>query len=90
VTPQLKVYKFRLPASGMSYVSDAGHVVAGFLPPPDRLAFYGGLGIAAAFGLIDWPVAAAIGVGAAIARRATGSRAGGSSRTAQQRTAARP
>jgi hypothetical protein len=69
---------------GMSYVGDAGRVVAGYLPPPDRLAFYGGLGLAAVIGAIDWPVAAAIGVGAMIARR-TGRGAGGMrSRTRRQ------
>lgn len=54
----------------MSYVEDAGRVVAGYLPPADRLAFYGGLGVAAVLGAIDWPVAAAIGIGTVIARKA--------------------
>lgn len=36
------------------------------VPPPDRLAFYGGLGLLAAVSVIDWPVALAIGVGAAV------------------------
>ncbi|MCW2946145.1 MAG: hypothetical protein JWR24_2862 [Actinoallomurus sp.] len=70
VTPHVKVYKLRLPMPGMSYVGDAGHAVAGYLPSPDRLAFYGGLGLAAALGVLDWPVAAAIGIGTMIARRA--------------------
>jgi hypothetical protein len=39
------------------------------LPPSDRLAFYGALAAGAAFGIIDWPVAAAIGLGTIIARR---------------------
>lgn len=39
------------------------------LPPPDRLAFYGALAAGAVFGIIDWPVATAIGLGAIIARR---------------------
>lgn len=33
------------------------------LPPPDRLAYYAGLGAIAAFGVIDWPVALVIGAG---------------------------
>jgi|NGEPerStandDraft_6_1074524.scaffolds.fasta_scaffold10329_2 hypothetical protein len=33
------------------------------LPPPDKLAFYAGLGAAAAFGLIEWPIALITGVG---------------------------
>jgi hypothetical protein len=39
------------------------------LPPPDRLAFYSALAAGAVFGIIDWPVAAAIGLGMIIARR---------------------
>jgi hypothetical protein len=39
------------------------------VPPPDQLAFYGGLGALAAVGLIDWPVALAIGVGQAVVAR---------------------
>jgi hypothetical protein len=53
----------------MSFVGDAGRLIAGYLPPPERLAFYGGLGVAAVLGAIDWPVAAAIGIGTMIARR---------------------
>jgi hypothetical protein len=33
------------------------------LPPPDRLAFYGGIAALAAFGIVDWPVALVIGIG---------------------------
>jgi hypothetical protein len=40
------------------------------LPPPERLAFYGALAAGAVFGIIDWPVATAIGLGTIIARRA--------------------
>ncbi len=59
-------------------MSDAGHAVAGVMPPADRLVFYGGLGVAAIVGLIDWPVATAIGIGTLFARRAA--RARGASR----------
>lgn len=38
------------------------------LPPPKRLAFYGGLGALAVVGALDWPVAAAIGAATAVAR----------------------
>jgi hypothetical protein len=68
VIPRLKVY--HPPVLGPSSIGQAGRSVAGRLPPPERLAFYGGLGAAAVFGVIGWPVAAAIGVGTAIARRA--------------------
>jgi hypothetical protein len=80
-----------VPTPGISYVGEAGRVVAGYLPPPERLAFYGGLGLAAVIGAIDWPVAAAIGIGAMIARRTgrgaglmrsrTGRRSGSTTRT---------
>ena len=39
------------------------------VPPPDQLAFYGVVGGLAALGLIDWPVAIAIGVGQAVVAR---------------------
>jgi hypothetical protein len=74
ITPRVKVLKLHVPPPGMAYVEDAGRVMASYLPPPERLAFYGGLGAAAIFGIIDWPVAAAIGLGTVIARRAVGRR----------------
>jgi hypothetical protein len=58
-----------IPMPGINYVGDAGRLMAGYLPPPERLAFYGGLGLAAVLGAIDWPVATAIGLGTIIARR---------------------
>lgn len=39
------------------------------LPPTDKLLYYGGLGAAAVLGVIDWPVAIAVGAGMAIAQR---------------------
>lgn len=33
------------------------------LPEPQRLAFYGGLVALAAFGIVEWPVAAVLGIG---------------------------
>ncbi|GDY31710.1 hypothetical protein [Gandjariella thermophila] len=33
------------------------------MPPPDRLAYFAGLGLLAALGLIDWPVALVIAGG---------------------------
>jgi hypothetical protein len=74
LSPHVKTVHVAAP--GMSYVEDAGRMVAAYLPPPERLAFYGGLGLAAIFGAIDWPVAAAIGIGTMIARR-TGRGTGG-------------
>lgn len=72
ITPHVKVLKLHVPPPGMAYVEDAGRLMASYLPPPGRLAFYGGLGAAAVFGVIDWPVAAAIGLATVVARRAVG------------------
>ena len=43
--------------------------VRSLLPTPVGAVYYGGLAALAAFSVIDWPVAAAIGVGTEIARR---------------------
>jgi hypothetical protein len=45
------------------------NVVRENTPSGDQLLYYGGLGALAAFGVVDWPVAAAIGAGVWIARR---------------------
>lgn len=47
----------------------AAGVVKGYLPPRDRLLFYTALGLGAAFEVIQWPVAVAVGAGTWIARR---------------------
>jgi hypothetical protein len=39
------------------------------LPPPDHLAWYVGVGIMAAFELVDWPVALVIAASHALAQR---------------------
>lgn len=69
LTPRLKLYGLRL-SLGPTGIGKAGRSAAGRLPSPERLAFYGALGAAAVFGVIDWPVAVAVGVGLAITRRA--------------------
>jgi hypothetical protein len=47
-------------------------VARSYLPGPKQIAFYGVLGAMAAFQVIEWPVAAAIGAGLALARRGGG------------------
>lgn len=37
------------------------------VPPPEQLAYYGGLAVLAAFDLIDWPVALVIAAGHVLA-----------------------
>ncbi|MER7206892.1 MULTISPECIES: hypothetical protein [Streptosporangium] len=66
-----------MPHVGLPHVNrqEAGQAVdaaKSFLPPPERMVYYGGLGALAVAGLIEWPVAAAIGVGTVIAQRARG------------------
>jgi hypothetical protein len=52
------------------------------LPSREQMAYYGGLGLLAVFAVIEWPVAAAIGVGTLVAQRANErSSRSGSSRT---------
>lgn len=52
------------------------------LPPPEQLVYYGGLAALAVFSVIEWPVAAAIGVGTAVAQHAAVQRFGGRQRPA--------
>ena len=40
------------------------------LPPRERLLYYTGLGLAATTGVLEWPVAAAAGIGVWVAARA--------------------
>ncbi|MFC7328877.1 hypothetical protein [Marinactinospora rubrisoli] len=74
IAPELRVHRIHVPAPTVPRVSGedvarAGRSVAEHLPPPQQCAYYAGLGLLAAFEVIEWPVAAAIGVGTAIARR---------------------
>jgi hypothetical protein len=39
------------------------------LPEPKRLAYYGGLTALAMFGILDWPVAIALGIGHMLAEQ---------------------
>jgi hypothetical protein len=56
-------------AVAAAIAKEAGHVVLPYgigpvrVPPPDRLAFYGGIAALALFGIVEWPVALVIGVG---------------------------
>jgi hypothetical protein len=63
--PEIHTKRVSVPAN----IGQAGRTVTGQLRPSGRLVFYGGLAAVAAFGIIDWPVAAAIGIGTVIARR---------------------
>lgn len=67
---------------GRAEVEGAIGTVRKSLPPPEQMIYYGGLAALAVFSVIEWPVAAAIGVGTAIAQRATAHSSGGRQRPA--------
>lgn len=70
VTAEFRMPQFRLPTVSRREVTDAAGAVASAAPPPEQLAYYGGLGLLAVLELIDWPVAVAVGAGTVIAQRA--------------------
>ncbi|MGY4101499.1 hypothetical protein ACW2Q0_18385 [Nocardia sp. R16R-3T] len=51
-------------------VSSMGDSVRHRVPDTEPTLLYGGLGAAAVFGLLEWPVAAAVGAGVWVATRA--------------------
>lgn len=70
--PHVSVPRPSIPTlPGRRQMTDLGRGVSSLLPPKDQLALYGGLGAAAALGLLDWPVAAAVAAGTAVARHGT-------------------
>ncbi len=71
---QVEMPNVPMPHVPMPHISkqELGHyvdVARTVLPPPERVAYYGALGAMAVLGAIEWPVAAAIGVGMAITQR---------------------
>lgn len=67
VTAQFHKPDVQLP--GWQQVNSAADSVRSQLPSRDQALFYGGLAAGAAFSLIEWPVAVAIGVGNALVTR---------------------
>jgi hypothetical protein len=72
--PEMRMPHLEMSRLPMPHISrqELGHyvdVVRTFLPPPERMAYYGALGALAVFGVVDWPIAAAIGAGTIIAQR---------------------
>ncbi|MFC4062204.1 hypothetical protein ACFOWE_28200 [Planomonospora corallina] len=72
LTLPLLTLQFRPPQITGREVGQVLGAARSLLPSRERLAYYGGLGALAAFGLLEWPVAAAIGVGTVIAQRSRG------------------
>ncbi len=69
--PDLGMPNVAIPAVGPA-VGHVVDVVRAHLPRTDRLVFYSGLGLAAMVGIVDLPVAAAIGVAVWVAARHAG------------------
>ncbi|GIH25876.1 hypothetical protein Aph01nite_41860 [Acrocarpospora phusangensis] len=63
----------RMDDSWAGHMMDMGKSMGkSIVPTPEHIVYYGGLGALAVFGAIEWPVAAAIGVGTMIASRVRG------------------
>ncbi|GAB3689760.1 hypothetical protein [Saccharopolyspora tripterygii] len=73
MTAQLRTAQISLPdlpeLPGRENLTSTVTAVRSALPSRDQLLFYSGLTAAAALSVIEWPVAAAIGIGAAVVRR---------------------
>jgi hypothetical protein len=70
--PEVRVPEIRLPEVHPPSREDldaAGRKALSVLPSPKALLFFGGLAATAVVGAIEWPVAAAIGIGSALASR---------------------
>ena len=67
VTAQFHAPDVHVP--GREDLTSAANSVRSQLPSRDHALFYGALGLSAAFAVIDWPVALAIGVGTALVSR---------------------
>ncbi|WP_233575915.1 hypothetical protein [Saccharopolyspora rhizosphaerae] len=77
VTAQWHTTQVPLPQiPGRDEVASTVSAVRGALPSREQLLFYSGLTAAAALSVIEWPVAAAIGIGTAVVQR-TASRGNG-------------
>jgi hypothetical protein len=63
--------QFRAPhLPGREEIGSAASSVRSMVPSPTSMLFYGGLALTAALGVIEWPVAVAVGAGTALASRA--------------------
>ena len=88
VTAQFRRPEMHVPRlPGRQEVGAAANVAQSFLPPPERLVYYAGLGALAAFEVVEWPVAVAIAAGTAIAGRSRGRTGSGMPQAGQARPA---
>jgi hypothetical protein len=73
VTAEFRKPELRAPRlPGRRDMETAAQVTQSFLPPPQRLVYYAGLGALAALEVVEWPVAVAIAAGTAVASRTAG------------------
>lgn len=71
---QLRVPEAMDPRRLVSRAGEAASAIRSALPPPTQLAYYSGLGALAISGIVEWPVALAIGAGTVIAQQRIGAR----------------
>jgi hypothetical protein len=66
---RVPVLRARVPGGDMARQQTmwAAQTVRSYLPPVERLLYYGGLGTAAVVGALEWPVAVAAGAGVWVA-----------------------
>ena len=71
VNVRVPVLRANIPGADMARQQTmwAAQAVRSFLPPAERLLYYGGLGTAAVIGALEWPVAVAAGAGVWVATR---------------------
>lgn len=70
VTAQFRAPELHMPRVHMpdrQEINNTLRTVGSYLPPPRKVLYYGGLALAAALEVIEWPVAAAVAVGTAVA-----------------------
>jgi hypothetical protein len=72
VNVRVPVLRARVPGADMARQQTkwAAQTIRSYLPPADRLLYYGGLGTAAVVGALEWPVAVAAGAGVWVATHA--------------------
>jgi len=68
--PHVSVPRVNVPRPSRQEVTQLAAVGVSYLPSPERLVYYAGLGALAVVGMIEWPVAVAIGAGTVVAQRA--------------------
>ena len=76
VNVRVPVLRARLPDLGPRAAQTrwAAQAARANLPPMERLLYYGGLGLMATVGVLEWPVAAAVGAGVWVAGRTRAAR----------------